>query len=297
MVKVRFAVSAGAGSPDPERLADLVDGAEEGGFDTVWFSDLTVRAATDPLLAVSWAASRTRRLKLGVNVVPFGRSPYILARDLAQLDRLSAGRLLLTIVPGLDAPGERSALGITGVHRGRAIDSLLPKLRSWWAGGVPAEAEMGTDESGPSLTVLPLQEPLEVWLGGAGPEAVRRAGRLADGWLGSIMPAEDAARVRASIVAEAEGVGREIDPEHFGLSLVYARSQGELDAVPPERLRRAGGRDIRPVVPVGADGLRATVDALVLAGLSKFVVGPLTAPASWADELGWLAEAILLLQS
>jgi alkanesulfonate monooxygenase SsuD/methylene tetrahydromethanopterin reductase-like flavin-dependent oxidoreductase (luciferase family) len=253
--------------------------------------------STDPLLAVAWVASRTRRLKLGVNLVPFGRSPYLLARDVAQLDRLSAGRLLVTLVPGLDAPGERLALGITDVHRGRALDALLPMLRAWWAGAAPADPASDDDHTGLRLAALPVQQPLEVWLGGAGPEAIRRAGRLADGWLGSIMPTDDAARVRAAILAEAEVSGRAIDLEHFGLSLVYARSQDDLDAVPPDRLHRAGGRDIRAVVPIGADGLRATVAALVSIGLSKFVVGPLAQPASWVEELAWLAKVVLPLQS
>ncbi len=133
-VKVRFAVSVGIGFPDPVLLASVVTGAEEGGFDSIWFSDLTVLPGTNPFLAVSFAAAASHRLKLGVNLVPFGYRPFLFARQVAELDQIAAGRLLVTLVPGLDRAGERAALGISGQHRGRLLDSLVPDLRSWWAG-------------------------------------------------------------------------------------------------------------------------------------------------------------------
>lgn len=272
-VKIRFAVSTG-GAADPEALGQLVDGAEAAGFDSLWFSDLPVLAATDPFLAVAFAAGRSRRLKLGVNLVPFGYRPYVFARQVAHLDRLTGGRLLVTVVPGVDAPGERAALGTTGVHRGRRMDVLLPLLRRWWAGeAVDADG----DGQEVRLAVLPRQDPVEVWLGGAGPEAVGRAGRLADGWLGSLMPPEEAGRIRRAIEAEAERSGRVIDPEHFGLSLVYARGPDDVD-------RHAGA-------------LRALVGRLVDEGLSKFVVRPLGPPTDIGEELDWLAASILHLQT
>jgi alkanesulfonate monooxygenase SsuD/methylene tetrahydromethanopterin reductase-like flavin-dependent oxidoreductase (luciferase family) len=132
-MKVRFALSVGFGSPDPDLLGSIVTGAESRGFDGLWFSDLPLLPSTDPLLAVAFAAASSRRLKLGVNLVPFGRSPFVLARDLAQLDQLSGGRLLITIVPGLDQPGERAALGIQNADRGRLLDDII-LVAALWAG-------------------------------------------------------------------------------------------------------------------------------------------------------------------
>lgn len=105
-VKVRFAVSVGTGFPDPELLATVVMGAEERGFDSIWFSDLTVLPGTDPFLAVSFAAAASHRLRLGVNLVPFGYQPFVFARQVAELDQVTAGRLLMTLVPGLDQADE-----------------------------------------------------------------------------------------------------------------------------------------------------------------------------------------------
>jgi len=297
-VKVRFAVSPGAGKVDPDHLASLVTGAEERGFDTLWFADLPLMDAADPTLAVAFAAGVSHRLKLGVDLVPFGQESFVVARQLAQLDQLTGGRLLVTLVPGLDLPGERAALGIAGRHRGRLLDSLLPELRTWWAGSA---VTVGTGEATAEVTlpVLPRQDPLEVWLGGHGPQAVRRAGRLADGWLGSgaSLGPRQAGELCRRIKEEAAAVGREIDPEHFGLSIRYARTADDLSAPGTRAIAAAANQGSAPAPPVGASALRDSVRELVERGMSKFVVRRAAPVASWPDELDWLAAAILDLQS
>ena len=133
-MKIRFAVSVGLGSPDPDDLSQAVTEAEARGFDSLWFSDLPVLAGHRSLPGRGLGRGRVHRLKLGVNLVPFGYQPYVFARQVAQLDRLTGGRLLVTLVPGLDQPGERAALGLAPPHRGRLLDALIPDLKAWWAG-------------------------------------------------------------------------------------------------------------------------------------------------------------------
>ena len=290
-MKVRFAVSVALGPPDPDRLVGVVTSAEAIGFDTIWFSDVPSLPATEPVLGLSLAAALTRRVKLGVNLIPFGHQPYLFARQVAQLDRFCRGRLLLTLVPGLELPGERAALGVSGQHRGRLMDEVIPKLRAWWA---------GDEADGLSLPVRPAQDPLEIWLGGQGPEAVRRAGRLADGWLGSLVSPDRAGAIRAEIQREAAGAGREIDPEHFGLSIGYAREPGDIERAVRLRRPRPGDPELTEVVPVGAGALRSLVGKLVDQGLSKFVirpVAPVESAAAWHGELEWLADTVLDLQT
>ena len=84
-MKVRFAVSpgGGAGDSDLEAFADVL---EASGFDGVWLSDLPAGPLVDPLIGLALIAGRTSRVKLGANVVPLGRNPFLLAKGLAHLD-------------------------------------------------------------------------------------------------------------------------------------------------------------------------------------------------------------------
>lgn len=292
-MKVRFAVSVGLGGTASASLGDVVREAESQGFDSLWFPDLPLLSVPDPLLALAFAAATSERLKLGVNLVPFGSQPFLVASRLAELDHLSAGRLLVTLVPGLGLAGEREALGIVGAHRGHLIDAIIPMLRAWWAG----EAVEPAPGSAPlRLATLPLQDPLEIWLGGSGPLAVARAGALADGWLGSLTTPAKAGATRRAIQSAASEVGRTIDPQHFGLSIAYARESGQAETFAVRR-RGPDQPDVTGVVPVGADALRDLVQGLVAEGLSKFVVFPAAPPTSWADELRWLAEVVVPLQT
>jgi alkanesulfonate monooxygenase SsuD/methylene tetrahydromethanopterin reductase-like flavin-dependent oxidoreductase (luciferase family) len=290
-VKVRFAVSVGSGLPDPELLAVVVAGAEERGFDSLWFSDLTVLPGTNPFLAVSFAAAASHRLRLGANLVPFGYQPFVFARQVAELDQMTAGRLLVTLVPGLDRSDERTALGISGQHRGKLLDALIPDLKSWWTG--ESVTVRDGEDTELRLAVLPRQNPLEVWLGGNGPQAVRRAGQLADGWLGSNVTPQVAGTIRAQIQEEAFTAGRTIDPEHFGLSIGYARNDSDLERASPLRTSTAG----QVTVPVGVRPLRDLIGALIDQGLSKFVLRSVAPVLWWPDELNWLADVVLDLQT
>ena len=226
-----------------------------------------------------------------MNLVPFGYQPFVFARQVAELDQITAGRLLMTLVPGLDRADERAALGISKQHRGRLLDALIPDLQSWWAGETVKVSEgEGTELR---LAVLPRQNPLEVWLGGSGPEAIRRAGRLADGWLGSNATPQTAGNIRARIQEEATKAGRTIDPEHFGLSIGYARNDSDLERASPLRTATTG----QISVPVGVRPLRELISALIDQGLSKFVLRPVAPVLWWPDELNWLADVAFDLQT
>ena len=273
-MKVRFAVSVGTGPPEPEQFGALCVAAEKTGFDTLWLSDVPSMPLVEPTLGVAFAAALTERIHLGVNCVPFGATPYLVAHRLAQLDRLSGGRLLVTLVPGIDPQ-----------YPGRMMDEVVPELRRLWAGGQSPRGDV--------LPVPPVQEPLEIWLGGNGPKAVARAGRLADGWLGSFVTAERAGEIVRGIQAEAAAAGRAIDPEHFGLSIGYAHDEEQARAASRSRIRAVSP----DMIPVGADGLRRFVTDLIDQGLSKFVVRPAGPVGDWDAELAWMAETLLPLQN
>ena len=295
-MKIRFAVSAGVGAGDLDRFAADVNEIEAVGFDTVWLSDVPLGATIDPLVGLAYAAAVTSTLKLGANVVPIGRNPLTLAKSLAQIDRLSQGRLLLSFVVGLDQPGERQALGALGTNRGRILEEVTPLLRIWWAGGAVSHGhEQGhyhfSDVRSPSRSY---QQPLEVWFGGSGPAALARTGRLADGWLGSAMSPQEALLARQRIEEAAAESGRTIDPEHFGLSIPYATQEPDRRTLELLRARRPDA-DLEGLIPVGPEHrlLAAHVDA----GLSKFVVRPVDVDGDRHRALSELADLLLPLQT
>ncbi len=94
----------------PAGVLDRVPGAQREGVDRLF--DLPIAPSIDPLLGLALVAGWTTRLGLGANVVPLGRNPFLLAKKLAQLERISNGRLLLSFVTGIGARGEREALGL-----------------------------------------------------------------------------------------------------------------------------------------------------------------------------------------
>jgi probable F420-dependent oxidoreductase len=295
-MKIRFAVGPHAGPLSGAEVSMFAESLEAAGFDGLWLSDLPVAPVLDPLLGLALSAGRTRRLRLGANLVPLGRNPFLLAKELAQLDQLSGGRLLLSFVTGLGQPGERQALGLDGARRGEVLEEVLGLVRSWWAGEAVDHRSERWSFDRLAAPVRPVQDPLEVWLGGRGPQALERVGRIADGWLGAQLTPDEARVARGQIHEAARRAGREVDPEHFGMSIPYARVIPDADLLAPLAARRP---DVDPLafVPVGRTALRESIEAYIDAGLSKFVVRPLAPVAGWAEQAAWLAEAIRDLQT
>ena len=144
------------------------------------------------------------------------------------------------------------------------------------------------------LWPLPMQQPLEVWLGGNVPTALERCGRLSDGWLPSLCTPDEAAAGRAVIEAAAARAGRSISSEHFGMSIGYASAP-----IDPATARTMAARRPRALelTPVGYPALRKLIEQFIAVGFSKFVVRPVAAPASWRAELEALATAVGDLQT
>src|SRR5579872_4261461 len=185
-VKVRIGVGTGTMVSSGDELGRLVEDLEARRFDSLWLSDVLTMPGDDPLTGLAFAAGRVSKLKIGTTMVLPGRNPVRLAKQIATLDRISGGRLLMTFVFGIKLPAELSALGVDADGRGALMDEVLPLLRRLWT-------EDGVDHAGPAyrydaLTVepKPLQQPFDVWLGGNVPSSLRRTGRLADGWLPSM---------------------------------------------------------------------------------------------------------------
>lgn len=296
-MKVRIGVGTGA-SPtgDGSGFARLVDDLDELGFDSIWLPEVLTAPTLDPLAGLSFAAAHNPRLKLGTTVLLPGRNPVRLAKQLATVDVLSAGRLLVTFVPGLPRQPEAGAVGVPAEVRGKVMDETLPLLRRLWAGETVTSRGGFADLEDVTVSPLPVQQPLEFWTGGTAPAALRRCGRLADGWLPSTCTPDEAERGRVVIDECADRAGRSISPEHFGVSIAYSAVPLEPATIQALASLRKGV-DPRQVVPEGRGALRSMVQRFLEVGFSKFVVRPLGQPRSWRAELEALAAAVLDLQT
>ena len=269
-MKVRIGVSLGpAGGPD--QFAAAVDLLEQAGVDSLWLPENVYSASVEPFTGMAFALSRTRRLKVGsgISVLP-GRHPVLVAKQLASLAGLAPARVLPVFGLQPAQPAERALFPVPSGQRAAVFDESLTLLRLLLTTEtVSFHGEFFTVE-GASVGPRPAK-PLDIWLGGSAPGGLRRVGRLADGWLGSLLTPAEAQAAVAAINEAAAAAGRSVEDDHFGLSLPVA-----LDGV-PESLRASISRrrpdtDPELLVAVGWDGARRMIEQYVEAGLSKFVV-------------------------
>jgi probable F420-dependent oxidoreductase len=208
----------------PEAIRRAAIQAEELGFADVWVSEhiIVPKDASyppspvfwDPVRTLTWAAASTRRVGLGTSVLVLPmRHPLPLAKELATLQNLSQGRLILGAGVGwLEA--EFEALGVPFHERGRRMDEGIAMMRAVWnedpvtfeAKTIPAIID--------SMRSLPQPEkPIPIWIGGTSEPALKRAARH-EGWHGSRCTPEQAAPIVKRLRAARPG-------EDFAISLRY----------------------------------------------------------------------------
>jgi probable F420-dependent oxidoreductase len=295
-VKVRIGVSLGAEGA-AGGFAGAVDRLEAAGIDSLWLPERVYGDAVDPLTGIAFALSRTEHLKVGsgVSILP-GRHPALVAKQLASLAGLAPGRVLpvFGLQPAL--PAERELFAVPRGQRGAVFDEALELLRRLLTADAPV-THRGRFFSVSDAEVGPRPaKPLDIWLGGSAPAALRRVGRLGDGWLGSFMaPAEAGEAVRAIQDAAAEA-GREVDPDHFGMNIAVS-----FGAVPEEYLaaaaRRRPGLEAESLIADGWAGARRLVSEFAERGLSKFVVRSVTPDVPLAEFTDGFARELMPLQT
>jgi probable F420-dependent oxidoreductase len=278
-----IAGGVGAGSP----FWDLVDTLEEVGYDSLWLSDSASRGGLAPLPALAAVAMRTRRLKLGTSVLVLPpRNPILLARELATVDALSDGRLLPAGGLGVDLPAELEAMGVRREERTGRLEESVAIIKALWSGEPVSIEGRFWSLTDVVLKPKPHRRRLELWLGGRAPAAMRRIGRIADGWLASFIgPDEFGAKVEMIRAAAAEA-GRSIDEDHYGTIVFSAPSPEEISADAGRLLDRRPDLARADHVACGVEETRALLDRFIAQGATKFVLNPLANdPAGWLQEL------------
>jgi probable F420-dependent oxidoreductase len=217
-----FAVNSHACAA-PEAAARIAALAERLGYDSLWAGEHVVvpspRVAPspmepdepilDPLVALAHVAAHTERVLLGTGVIILPqRNPLVLAKQVASLDVLSGGRLILGLGVGYLEP-EMRAIGVPMEGRGSRADEYLAAMRALWEEEAPAHRGGHVEFGGVDAHPRPVQRPLPVVVGGHTRAAHRRAARHADGWYGFMLGLRAMAEQRELMRAAIEETGRE----------------------------------------------------------------------------------------
>jgi probable F420-dependent oxidoreductase len=223
-VERAFGIPVSGSWATPGTIREVCQEAERLGYASLWSFQRTLypadasipvvyRSVHDPLAVSAYVAGVTERIRIGLAVVnlPF-YSPLVLAKALTSIDVLSDGRLDVGLGLGWSADEFRAA-GASMEQRGARAEEFLQALRAVWADD-PVE-HSGTFYEVPRSIVQPkpVQQPgPPLLLGGTAEPALRRAGRIADGWISSSGFALDKMpwAVQTLSAARAE-VGRTMD--------------------------------------------------------------------------------------
>jgi probable F420-dependent oxidoreductase len=187
----------------------------------------------EPFVLFGYLAAITRlELVTGIIILP-QRQTVLVAKQVAEVDLLTAGRFRLGVGIGWNAV-EYEALGKDFSNRGARLKEQVALLRRLWT--EPSVTHEGLYErvTGAGLAPLPVQRPIPVWFGAVAERALRRVGRLADGWFPQVPPGPRLDEARAVVSRAAVDAGR--DPDAMGMEGRISWDEGDVDKL----VRQAG---------------------------------------------------------
>jgi probable F420-dependent oxidoreductase len=202
---------------------DHVLGADPAGHPG-WHGPYDVDTAFhEPFVLYGYLAAITSlELVTGVIILP-QRQTALVAKQAAEVDLLTEGRFRLGVGLGWNAV-EYEALGKDFTDRGRRLEEQVALLRRLWTERAVTWSGRYETVSAAGLAPLPVQRPIPIWFGGESPQALRRAGRLADGWFPQSRPGPDLEKAIDLVREGAESAGR--DPASLGMEGRVGVSRG-----------------------------------------------------------------------
>ncbi|GAA3204722.1 LLM class flavin-dependent oxidoreductase [Actinocorallia longicatena] len=283
-----------AAIPEPERA--WLAAAERLPISSIWQGGHVLppgpsgEAVTRLALLTAW----TERVRVGTAVLMLPLyHPVIAAKQLADLDSRSGGRVSVGVGVGGEFPREFDAVGVPLSERGARTDEAIEVLRKLWRGGPATHKgrfwEFADTELRPVAPGAGRQGGPPVIVSGRKAPAMRRAALLGDGWMPYLMSPGAYARSVTAIREEAAAAGRDLDGFEWMMYL-YCSVRADGDRARDERaafLGSAYGGKPREMLdrisPAGTpEEVAASLQAYVDAGVRHFVI----APAAGADTLG-----------
>jgi probable F420-dependent oxidoreductase len=310
-VQLGFAVPVAGSWATPDNQVTVARRAEELGYASLWsFQRLlfpadpqeqqnprwqpTYRSVHDPLVTLAFLAAHTTRARLGVAVVNMPwYSPLLLAKMVSTLDAVSGGRVDLGLGLGW-SPMEYAAAGAPFERRGARSDEFLECLAAIWTDD-PVDWHGEFHDVGPAhVHPPPVQRPHPpILLGGAAPAALRRAGRLTQGWVSS--SGQDLASIGSSnelVRAAARDAGRDDAALRFVCrGVVRVREPGRDEASAGQRRLLTG-----PLEQVRADletvAAQGVTELFVDQNIDRQIGSPDAHPAESMDRAQEVLEAL-----
>ena len=276
--------------------------AEALGFDSLWVGDHVAFHVpiAESLTALAFAAGATERIALGTAVYLLAlRHPTHAAKASATLDRLAGGRLVLGVGLGGEFPPEWDAVGVPVAERASRVEEGIGVVRRLWSEERVVHA--GRHYRFGPVTIAPRPAaaradgrpgPPPIWIGGRAPAAMRRIGRLGDGYISHMCAPETYRENLAAIAASARAAGR--GPIDFGAAAFLFTFLEERFEDAHEKAAKLLGtiyaRDIREaarkycLLGRPADCLEQ-MRAFARAGARHFILAPLSDPDAFAERV------------
>ena len=213
--------------PRIDELVELVALVDRSDYDSLWVGDHVSfpLPILDPLLQLAQAAVVSRRLTLGTSVylLPL-RHPAPVAKQIATLDHMTEGRLIFGVGVGGEFPKEYEVCGVPHGERGARLAEGVGVLRKLWTGEKVSHA--GKFYGG--FSDVPMQPPARqaggppIWFAGRSDAALRRIGRIGDGWLSYVITPDMYRAGLDKIAQAADATGRGVS--RFGTGhLLFTR--------------------------------------------------------------------------
>jgi len=195
--KLGFGLPVSGSWATPANMITIAQRAERLGYESLWTYQRLLqpvdggwgemyRCVQDPIVSLAYVAAVTRRMRLGTAILnaPF-YTPVMLAKQLTTLDQVSGGRLDAGLGLGWSRE-EFAAANIAYENRGARTEELVTGLKNIWTADVAAYQGRFFTLEPSEVRPRPVQRPHPpILLGGAAEPALRRVGRLADGWISS----------------------------------------------------------------------------------------------------------------
>ena len=212
--------------PKIDELVSFVEAVDRAGFDSLWVGDHISMPLPimDPLLMLAQAAVVSRRLTFGTGIYLLPLRPIApVAKQVSTLDHLCEGRLIFGVGIGGEFPKEFEMCGVPVQERGARLTEGIEALRTIWTGETVSFTGKFTQFTDGVMRPPPRQPGgPPIWIGGRSDAALRRIGRLADGYVSYVVTPQMFAEALDKISDAASAVDRNIG--QFGTGhLLFAR--------------------------------------------------------------------------